>query len=50
MTKSLHFIITDEFITDLARRRFWQENQPLNNIINLLLSCISGTDTPKYNN
>lgn len=47
MPQTLHFIITGEWVTDFARRRFWQENQQLDNVINLLLSCMSGTDTPK---
>ena len=47
MSQTLHFIITGEWVTDFARTRFWQENQPLDNIINLLLNCMAGTDTPK---
>lgn len=47
MSQALHFTVTGEFITNLARKRFWQENQELDNVIHLLLSCMCGTNTPE---
>lgn len=40
MTQQLQFIISGDFVTDIARTWFWKENQPYEKAENLLLDCL----------
>lgn len=44
----LHFSIEGEFITNVARSWFWDENKPYEKSEELLMSCMcGGSDTEK---
>ena len=43
-TKEFRFSVSGEFITNLAREQFYLESRPLENVMDLLLSCMCGTD------
>ena len=40
--KALHFSITGEFVTDLARTWFWEENKPFETCQELIGCCVQG--------
>ena len=44
--KQLHFNVSGEFITDLARSWFYDEKRPYDKVEELLLGCMGGTNTP----
>lgn len=43
-TKEIRFSVSGKFITNLAREWFYLESRPLEKVMNLLLSCMCGTD------
>lgn len=43
-TKEIRFSVSGEFITNLAREWFYLESRPLEKVMDLLLSCMCGTD------
>lgn len=43
-TKEITFSVSGEFITNLAREWFYLEKRPLEKVMDLLLSCMCGTD------
>lgn len=42
--KDIRFSVSGEFITNLAREWFYLESRPLEKVMDLLLSCMCGTD------
>lgn len=43
-TKEIRFSVSGKFITNLAREWFYLESRPLEKVMDLLLSCMCGTD------
>lgn len=43
-TKEFRFSVSGKFITNLAREWFYLESRPLEKVMDLLLSCMCGTD------
>lgn len=43
-TKEIRFSVSGKFITNLAREWFYLESRPLEKVMDLLLSCMGGTD------
>lgn len=42
--ETLHFNVTGEFVTNTARRWYWQEERGLDIVLKFLKSCMGGTD------
>lgn len=45
--RELTFSVQGEFITNIAREWFYLEGKPFNKVMELLMDCMAGTDTPK---
>jgi hypothetical protein len=47
MAECLHFVITGEWVTQMARDQFWAEKKTYASVEQFLLSCMTGTNLPK---
>lgn len=45
--RELTFSVQGEFITNIARKWFYLEGKPFDKVMELLMDCMTGTDTPK---